>query len=149
PCATSASPVTKPSALPATPRRSSRSLWKACSSVMPVGSWTPRSTDPSALCEKARSCAGLFLWEVLLPPACTACAELLFREACRKGSPCPGELLLSVATKVAKNACPSICPGALRRVPSLHRCSEGPALTGRPCSGLLIPDTHLGREYSP
>src|SRR5690606_32306961 len=54
-----------------------------------------------------------------------------------EGFALPGELLLPVAgwpapTKITKSACPSIRPGALRRVPSLHRCSEGPALTGLP-----------------
>ena len=47
PCATSASPATKPSAPPAMPARSSRSRWKACSSVTPTASWIRRSTDRS------------------------------------------------------------------------------------------------------
>src|SRR5690606_15083219 len=64
--------------------------------------------------------------------ACHLGAGLFAELSVGEGFALLGELLLSVATKVAKNACPSIRPGALRRVPSLHRCSEGPALTGRP-----------------
>src|SRR5690606_8903674 len=61
PCATSASPVTKPSAPPAMPARSSRSPWKACSSATPAASWIRRSTD-SSINEKARSMRAFSFW---------------------------------------------------------------------------------------
>src|SRR5690606_1475136 len=64
--------------------------------------------------------------------AYSAVAELIAELFDGEGFALPGELLLPVAAKVTKSACPSIRPGALRRVPSLHRCSKGPALTGRP-----------------
>src|SRR5690606_20075395 len=48
PCAISASPGTKPSAPPVMLPRSSRSVWKPCTSVTKAVSWTPRSTDQGA-----------------------------------------------------------------------------------------------------
>src|SRR5690606_29646542 len=69
--------------------------------------------------------------------AYSAVAELIAELFDGEGFALPGELLLPVAgwpapAKITKSACPSIRPGAERRVPSLHRCSKGPALPGRP-----------------
>src|SRR5690606_41715667 len=73
--------------------------------------------------------AGLALWCFQLRVAYRIDAGLPSESSAGEDFALPGELLLPVAAKVTKSACPSIRPGAWpRRVPSLHRRSEGPAL---------------------